>query len=50
VSKARLPFFSAEICKAAREISWRLGYRVPKTARRGREAKKTTRGKAANRG
>jgi IclR family KDG regulon transcriptional repressor len=34
VSKERLPFFSAEITKAAREISWRLGYRVPKTERR----------------
>jgi DNA-binding IclR family transcriptional regulator len=33
VSKERLPFFCAEICKAAREISWRLGYRVPKGAR-----------------
>jgi IclR family KDG regulon transcriptional repressor len=49
VSKARLPFFSAEICKAAREISWRLGYRVPKTERRGRELKKPARGKAAAR-
>jgi DNA-binding IclR family transcriptional regulator len=34
VSKERLPFFSAEITKAAREISWRLGYRVPKAERR----------------
>jgi DNA-binding IclR family transcriptional regulator len=34
VSRERLPFFSAEICKAAREISWRLGYRVPKAERR----------------
>ncbi len=49
VSKARLPFFSAEICKAAREISWRLGYRVPKTARRGREPKIPARGKAGAR-
>jgi DNA-binding IclR family transcriptional regulator len=30
VSKERLPFFSNEICKAAQEISWRLGYRAPK--------------------
>jgi DNA-binding IclR family transcriptional regulator len=34
VSKERLPFFSAEIIKAAREISWRLGYRAPKAERR----------------
>jgi DNA-binding IclR family transcriptional regulator len=34
VSKERLPFFSAEITKAAREISWRLGYRAPKNERR----------------
>jgi DNA-binding IclR family transcriptional regulator len=33
VSKERLPFFCAEICKAAREISWRLGYRLPKMVR-----------------
>jgi DNA-binding IclR family transcriptional regulator len=30
VSRERLPFVSTEICKAAREISWRLGYRAPK--------------------
>jgi DNA-binding IclR family transcriptional regulator len=30
VSRERIPFFSAEICRAAREISWRLGYRAPK--------------------
>jgi DNA-binding IclR family transcriptional regulator len=40
VSKERLPFFSAEICKAAREISWRLGYRVPKAERHTGGAKK----------
>jgi DNA-binding IclR family transcriptional regulator len=40
VSKERLPFFSSEICKAAREISLRLGYRVPKSARRNRDAAK----------
>jgi DNA-binding IclR family transcriptional regulator len=34
VSKERLPFFSAEIIKAAREISWRLGYRAQRTDRR----------------
>jgi DNA-binding IclR family transcriptional regulator len=34
VSKERLPFFSEEITKAAREISWRLGYRFPKPERR----------------
>jgi DNA-binding IclR family transcriptional regulator len=34
VSKERLPFFCAEITKAAREISWRLGDRVPKAERR----------------
>ncbi len=32
VSKQRLPFFQAEIGKAAREISSRLGYRAKKTA------------------
>jgi DNA-binding IclR family transcriptional regulator len=32
VSKERLPFFQAEIGKAAREISSRLGYRAKKTA------------------
>jgi DNA-binding IclR family transcriptional regulator len=40
VSKERLPFFSAEICKAAREISWRLGYRVPKAERRNSDVKR----------
>lgn len=40
VSKERLPFFSAEISKAAREISWRLGYRVPKGERRNSDPKK----------
>ncbi len=30
LTKGRLPFFSAEVCKAAREISWRLGNRVRK--------------------
>jgi IclR family KDG regulon transcriptional repressor len=30
VSRERLPFFSAQICQAAHEISWRLGYRPPK--------------------
>jgi DNA-binding IclR family transcriptional regulator len=38
VSKERLPFFSAEITKAAREISWRLGYRAPKPAERLRKS------------
>jgi DNA-binding IclR family transcriptional regulator len=33
VSKERLPFFCAEITKAGREISWRLGDRVPKADR-----------------
>ena len=31
VTKDRLPFFAAEIRKAAREISTRLGYRFPKS-------------------
>jgi DNA-binding IclR family transcriptional regulator len=43
VSKERLPFFSAEITKAAREISWRLGYRVPKAERRSPKAVRTKR-------
>jgi IclR family KDG regulon transcriptional repressor len=30
MTRERLPFFSAEVCKAAREISWRLGHRVRK--------------------
>jgi DNA-binding IclR family transcriptional regulator len=34
VSRERLPFFSAAITKAAREISWRLGYRAPRADRR----------------
>lgn len=33
ITKERLPFFSAEVCKAAREISWQLGLRVPKGQR-----------------
>ncbi len=32
-TKDRLPFFSAEVCKAAREISSRLGYRAAKRER-----------------
>jgi DNA-binding IclR family transcriptional regulator len=40
VSKERLPVFCAEISKAAREISWRLGYRIPKGERRNSDAKK----------
>ncbi len=40
VSKERLPFFCAEICQAAREISWRLGYRVPKVVRGNSDATK----------
>ena len=43
VSKERLPFYSAEICRAARESSWRLGYRAPKAERRSNEAKKSPR-------
>jgi DNA-binding IclR family transcriptional regulator len=31
VTKDRLPFFSAELCEAAREISGHLGYRIPRT-------------------
>lgn len=30
MTRERLPFFSAELCKAAREISWRLGHHVQK--------------------
>ncbi len=30
ITKERLPFFSAEVCRAAREISRNLGYRAPK--------------------
>jgi IclR family transcriptional regulator, acetate operon repressor len=30
VSRERLPFFAREIGKAARDISWQLGYRAPK--------------------
>jgi DNA-binding IclR family transcriptional regulator len=48
VSKERLPFFSAEICGAAREISWRLGYRAPKAERRTNEAKKSPRNHRPN--
>lgn len=33
MTKERLPFFSAEVCKAAREISWRLGHRTWKGER-----------------
>lgn len=33
MTKERLPFFSAEVCKAAREISWRLGDRSGKVER-----------------
>jgi IclR family KDG regulon transcriptional repressor len=33
VSKERMPFYSTEICRAAREISSRLGYRSPKLER-----------------
>lgn len=33
VAKERLPFFTAEVCKAAREISSRLGYRAAKRER-----------------
>jgi DNA-binding IclR family transcriptional regulator len=33
VSKERVPFYSTEICGAAREISSRLGYRSPKAER-----------------
>jgi DNA-binding IclR family transcriptional regulator len=32
-TKDRLPFFSAEVCKAAREISSNLGYRAAKRER-----------------
>jgi IclR family KDG regulon transcriptional repressor len=34
VSRERIPFFATEIRKAAREISWRLGYRTPRAERR----------------
>ncbi len=47
VSKERLPFYSAEICRAACEISWRLGYRAPKAERRNSEAKKSPRNHAS---
>jgi DNA-binding IclR family transcriptional regulator len=30
MTRERLPFFSTEVCKAAREISWQLGHRVSK--------------------
>jgi IclR family KDG regulon transcriptional repressor len=30
ITKERLPFFSGEVCKASREISWQLGNRVSK--------------------
>jgi DNA-binding IclR family transcriptional regulator len=43
VSKERVPFFSAEIRRAAREISWRLGYRAPKAERPSSDAKKVPR-------
>ena len=33
VSKERLSFFSTQVCQAAREISWALGYRASKTER-----------------
>jgi DNA-binding IclR family transcriptional regulator len=45
VSKERLPFFCSEISKAAREISWHLGYRVPKPERRNSSSQKTYRAK-----
>ncbi len=32
ITSDRLPFFTQEICKASREISWRLGHRLSKTA------------------
>jgi DNA-binding IclR family transcriptional regulator len=33
ITRERLHFFSAEVCKAAREISWQLGLRVSKNER-----------------
>jgi IclR family KDG regulon transcriptional repressor len=54
VSKARLPFFSAEISRAAREISWRLGHRLPKDVKKSHRASRTpvkaVRSKVAHRG
>lgn len=50
VSKERLPFFSAEICKAASEISWRLGYRAPRGERRTGDAKKPIHSAKSRRG
>jgi DNA-binding IclR family transcriptional regulator len=33
ITRERLPFFAAEVCKAAREISWQLGLRISKDRR-----------------
>jgi IclR family KDG regulon transcriptional repressor len=33
VTRDRLPYFSTEVCKAAREISWKLGLRISKAER-----------------
>ncbi len=35
ITRDRLPFFSSEVRRAAREISWRLGYRAPKQGMNG---------------
>jgi len=37
ITRERLPFFSKEVCKAAREISWQLGLRVPENERASRQ-------------
>ncbi len=46
VSRERLPFFAAEVSKAAREISWRLGYQALPPGRDEGESRKavTSRG------
>jgi DNA-binding IclR family transcriptional regulator len=38
ITRERLPFFSKEVCKAAREISWQLGLRVPENERASRQS------------
>lgn len=40
ITKDRLPFMSTEVCKAAREISWRLGNRAGKGATSTSEVRK----------
>jgi DNA-binding IclR family transcriptional regulator len=49
ITRARLPFFSTEVCKAARELSWQLGLRISKDERATADGSKRSRAVQASR-